>query len=73
VALFFDKVGKLPRIVNINEVGMDNVKEVFGRWEINTACTATTFKFLERDAAEAAKDKRDRKGGEAKAVPPTKP
>lgn len=73
VALFFDKVGKLPRIVNINEVGMDNVKEVFGRWDINTACTATTFKFIERDAVEAAKDKKDRKGGATKAVPPKKP
>ncbi len=73
VALFFDKVGKLPRIVNINEVGMDNAKEVLGRWDINTACTATTFKFIERDAVEAAKDKGDRKGGEPRAVPPKKP
>lgn len=73
VALFFDKVGKLPRIVNINEVGMDNAKEVFGRWDINTACTATTFKFIERDAVETAKEKKDRKAGEAKAVPPKKP
>jgi type IV pilus assembly protein PilO len=73
VALFFDKVGKLPRIVNINEVGMDNAKEVFGRWDINTACTATTFKFIERDAVEAAKEKQARKPGEAKAVPPKKP
>jgi type IV pilus assembly protein PilO len=74
VALFFDKVGKLPRIVNINEVGMDNVKEVFGRWDINTACTATTFKFIERDAVETAQEKKDRKGGAApKAVPPKKP
>ena len=73
VALFFDKVGKLPRIVNINGVGMDNAKEVFGRWDINTACTATTFKFIERDAVETAKEKRDRKAGEAKAVPPKKP
>jgi len=73
VALFFDKVGKLPRIVNITEVGMDNAKEVFGRWDINTACTATTFKFIERDAVEAAKDKKDRKSVGARAVPPKKP
>jgi type IV pilus assembly protein PilO len=73
VALFFDKVGKLPRIVNISEVGMDNAKEAFGRWEINTSCTATTFKFVERDAAELAKDKKDQKPGESKVGPPTKP
>jgi type IV pilus assembly protein PilO len=78
VALFFDKVGKLPRIVNISEVGMDNAKEVFGRWDINTACRATTFKFIERDAVEAAKDKaakdkKDRRSVGARAVPPKKP
>ena len=73
VALFFDKVGKLPRIVNISEVGMDNVREAFGRWEINTSCTATTFKFLEREAADAAKDKKDQKPGDSKGGPPTKP
>ena len=73
VALFFDKVGKLPRIVNISEVAMDNAKEAFGRWEINTSCTATTFKFVERDAADLAKDKKDQKPGEPKGGPPTKP
>jgi type IV pilus assembly protein PilO len=73
VALFFDKVGKLPRIVNISEVGMDNAKEAFGRWEINTSCTATTFKFVERDAADLAKDKKDQKPGESKGGPATKP
>ncbi len=76
VAIFFDKVGKLPRIVNITGVGMDNAKEVLGRWDINTSCTATTFKFIEREAVEAAKaaqDARDRKGVGARAVPPRKP
>ena len=69
VALFFDKVGKLPRIVNINGVAMDDVKEAQGRWEIITACTATTFKFIEKDAADAAKEKgKDAKKG----TPPEK-
>ena len=66
VAIFFDKVGKLPRIVNISEVSMDNAKETYGRWEITTSCTATTFKFLEKEAAELAKDK---KSGEKKGAP----
>ncbi len=57
VAVFFDKVGKLPRIVNITGVSMEGAKEVAGRWEIDTSCTATTFKFIEREAAEAAKEK----------------
>jgi type IV pilus assembly protein PilO len=61
VALFFDKVGKLPRIVNINGVSMDSAKEVNGRWEIVTSCTATTFKFIEKDAAEIAKENKENK------------
>jgi type IV pilus assembly protein PilO len=64
VALFFEKVGKLPRIVNINGVSMDDPKEAQGKWEIITGCTATTFKFIEKDAAEAAKEKeKDAKKG----------
>ena len=69
VATFFDKVGKLPRIVNISEVSMDNSKEVFGRWEINTSCTATTFKFIDKEVSEIVKDK---KSGEKKGAPPRK-
>jgi type IV pilus assembly protein PilO len=71
VALFFDRVGRLPRIVNISEVSMENAKEAFGRWEINTACTATTFKFIEKPA-ELAKEK-EKKTGESKGTPPKKP
>jgi type IV pilus assembly protein PilO len=69
VAIFFDKVGKLPRIVNISAVTMEGAKEVHGRWEITTSCTATTFKFIERAAANLAKDK---KSEEKKGAPPTK-
>ena len=69
VALFFDKVAKLPRIVNISEVGMDNAKETFGRWDRTTSCTATTFKFVEREVTDLAKDK---KASEQKGAPPSK-
>jgi len=70
VALFFDRVGRLPRIVNISEVSMENAKETFGRWEINTACTATTFKFIEKPV-ELPKEK-EKKTGESKGTPPPK-
>jgi hypothetical protein len=48
---------------------MEEAKEVRGRWEISTACTATTFKFIEREEADLAKDKKveDKKG-----APPSK-
>lgn len=69
VAIFFDKVGKLPRIVNISGVSMEGAKEALGRWEITTSCTATTFKFIEKATTDLAKDKKveDKKG-----VPPSK-
>lgn len=69
VAIFFDKVGKLPRIVNISGVSMEGAKEVSDRWEITTSCTATTFKFIEKAATDLVKDK---KVGEKRGVPPRK-
>ncbi|NWF55083.1 MAG: type 4a pilus biogenesis protein PilO [Syntrophaceae bacterium] len=76
VALFFDRVGRLPRIVNISEVSMDNAKETSGRWEINTACTATTFKFIEKSPEELAKEKEKKpveSKSKSKETPPKKP
>jgi len=69
VAIFFDRVSKMPRIVNISGVSMEGAKEVLGRWEITTSCTATTFKFIEKAATDLARDKKieDKKG-----VPPSK-
>lgn len=71
VAVFFDKVGKLPRIVNISALGMDGAKEAFGRWEITTSCTATTFKFIEKDTANVAKDAKSKE--QKKGAPPAPP
>lgn len=70
VAIFFDKVGKMPRIVNIAGVAMEGAKETFGKWEITTSCTATTFKFIEKEASDLAKDKKSQQ--EPKGVPPSK-
>jgi len=69
VAIFFDKVGKLPRIVNISGVSMEGAKEALGRWEVTTSCTATTFKFIEKATTDLVKDK---KVEEKKGVPPSK-
>ncbi len=67
VATFFSKVGKMPRIVNITGLAMDGAKETMGKWEIMTACTATTFKFIEKEATDQEKEKTSAKG-----VTPTK-
>jgi type IV pilus assembly protein PilO len=70
VAIFFDKVGKMPRIVNIAGVTMEGAKETLGRWEIMTSCTATTFKFIEKEASDQEKEKVSQK--DIKGVTPTK-
>lgn len=47
VAMFFQSVGDLSRIVNISNVAMGNVKTVEGRTVLTVECLATTFRFLE--------------------------
>ena len=47
VALFFDRVGKLPRIVNIRNVVMSSPGEKSGRIILATLGEAVTYRFLE--------------------------
>lgn len=49
VATFFDKVGKLHRIVNIANVTMKPIKESSNI--LNTSCSALTYSFRERKKA----------------------
>jgi type IV pilus assembly protein PilO len=44
LAVFFDKVARLSRIVNINNI---SVAPGQGGRELNTLCTAVTYKFVE--------------------------
>lgn len=46
VAVFFDKVGKLDRIVNVVDVAMKPVKK--GSADLHTRCTAVTYRFKEK-------------------------
>lgn len=55
VAQFFISVGKLPRIVNINNVNVSEIKDTGGRTTLKVNCLATTFRFLD------AKEKTDAK------------
>jgi type IV pilus assembly protein PilO len=51
VAAFFDRVSKLPRIVNISQMKMGGPKEAStGEMLVTTECLATTYKFLETPA-----------------------
>ncbi|GFO63900.1 type 4a pilus biogenesis protein PilO [Geomonas paludis] len=47
VADFFVAVGKLPRIVNITNVNVTEIKEAAGRTIMKVNCLATTFRFLD--------------------------
>ncbi|MFO0726741.1 MAG: type 4a pilus biogenesis protein PilO [Myxococcota bacterium] len=62
IAIFFDKVAKLARIVNINDIKLKNPKIENKRVVLEAEFNATTFKFIEKKA-----DAADAKG--AKAVP----
>jgi type IV pilus assembly protein PilO len=48
VAKFFVAVSELPRIVNINNVSVSDIRDVGGRTMMKVNCLATTFRFLEK-------------------------
>lgn len=52
VALFFDKVSRLSRIVNIDNIAMTRNKTDN---KLNTACTAITYRFVEPEPPPAPK------------------
>lgn len=55
VVLFFDKVARLSRIVNIEDVKMNAGK---GGNELNTSCTAVTYRFIEAKPGKETKPKK---------------
>lgn len=46
---FFDKVAKLPRIVNISDVTIGDRKEVSGKELVTATCTIKTYKFIDKE------------------------
>ncbi len=58
VAIFFDRVGKLDRIVNVGDIVMQTPKREGDEMIVDTLCSATTFRFLdEKEREEIAKEK----------------
>jgi type IV pilus assembly protein PilO len=47
VAVFFDKVANLPRIVNIRDIKMTPASKDGGGNDLVTSCQAVTYKFVE--------------------------
>lgn len=52
LAVFFDKVARLSRIVNVQNISMGRAKD--GQ-DLNTTCTAVTYKFVEPEPAKKKK------------------
>lgn len=50
IAVFFDKVSKLARIVNVTDIKLDNPKLQNKQVMLSATFLATTFKFVERKA-----------------------
>jgi type IV pilus assembly protein PilO len=65
VAAFFDKVGHMARIVNVANVNTKSPQKIEGdAIDLDTACVATTFRFLdEAERERIAKQKEKEKGG----------
>ncbi len=61
VANFFVAVGNLPRIVNINNVVVSDIKDTGGRTMMKVNCLATTFRFLEKKETKDTKDEKKKK------------
>ena len=50
LATFFDKIARLSRIVNINNITINRSKDIK---DLSTSCTAVTYKFVEPPPAAA--------------------
>ena len=58
MAMFFDRVSRLSRIVNVKNITMGREKE--GE-DLNTVCTAVTYKFVEPPPKAKSKSKKKKK------------
>lgn len=55
---FFEKVAKLPRIVNVSDISMGDRKDVKGRGNVLTAsCTVKTYMFVDKKESVSEKTK----------------
>lgn len=66
VARFFEKVSKLPRIVNISNISMREPKEEDGNYVVVTSGMATTFRFLSEEEVKRVADEKKKKAEEEK-------
>lgn len=59
IVIFFEKVAKLPRIINIEDISMSEGTEIKGRGRyITTSCMIKTYMFLEKLDEKKADEKK---------------
>ena len=58
IATFFDQVGKLARIVNIENLEMKDAKKESAVMNLKAECLATTYRFIERPSPSAPGSKK---------------
>jgi len=55
LVLFFDKISKMPRIVNITNITLSAPKKNVGTTRLNTSCNAVTYKFIDNPSPDTSK------------------
>ncbi len=60
LAIFFDQVARLSRIVNIRDIQIGHTKSK-GSKDLSTRCTAVTYKFIETPPEKKSKSKKKSK------------
>jgi type IV pilus assembly protein PilO len=62
IGIFFDKVSKLPRIINVVDFNMTRAKDVKGKSEteilVKTSCMINTYRFIEKKSEEKKSEKK---------------
>jgi len=63
--IFFDKVSKLPRILDVVNFNMTRAKEIKGKGEtgdlLKTSCLVNTYRFIEKRSEERKSEKKNEK------------
>jgi type IV pilus assembly protein PilO len=63
IARFFDKVSRLPRIVNVSRLEMELADADLEGTRLSVKGEATTFRFIEREAGQAPANAQQQKAG----------
>lgn len=62
VGIFFDKVSKLPRIINVIDFNMARAKNIIGKGDpellLRTSCMINTYRFIEKKSEEKKSEKK---------------